>query len=249
VSEDENPSRPPFISPQRDWPVQMNYVFQFGDIWNARWDLVWGAVYTLRLSIIAMGAGIAIAIACALARTTRSRVLNGVVTAYVEIIRNTPLLIQLFLIFFGLPGLGLRMSADVAAMVALSINVAAYVTEILRAGFEAVPKGQVEAGMALGLTRGQVFRKVELFQAITLIFPSLASQYVLTLLAASVVSVVAAPELTTVANDIQARTFRSFEVYLTITAIYLLMAVGAQAALARLETVVFRRHLSRRSSK
>src|SRR5690606_21762161 len=109
---------------------------------------------------------------CAVLRMTSSKSLGWLVTFYVELIRNTPLLVQGFLIFFGLPWLGLRLDSNTAALIALSVNVGAYATEIVRAGLESVSRGQIEAGQALGMTRWQIFLKVELFQALAAVFPS-----------------------------------------------------------------------------
>src|SRR5690606_5881597 len=128
----------------------MNYNFQYREIWQ-NWDqLLNGVVTTLQLSASAMVIGLAIAIICAVLRMTSSKSLGWLVTFYVELIRNTPLLVQGFLIFFGLPWLGLRLDSNTAALIALSVNVGAYATEIVRAGLESVSRGQIEAGQALG---------------------------------------------------------------------------------------------------
>ncbi len=224
----------------------MNYTFQFSEVWASREDLLWGAWHTVQLTAAAMVFGMALALVCAFVRMVGPRPLQRVVIVYVEAIRNTPLLVQVFLVFFGLPSAGIRLSPDQAALIALTLNVGAYVTEIVRAGLEAIPAGQVEAGLALGLKRWKVFLKVELFQAIAAVFPALASQFILMLLASSLLSAVAATELTGVANDIQARTFRSFEVYLAVTLIYFVLAMGFTGLFALLEKTVLQRHLQAR---
>jgi polar amino acid transport system permease protein len=158
-----------------------------------------------------------------------------IVGAYVEAIRNTPFLIQLFMVFFGLPALGLRLDADTAALLAMVINVGAYATEIVRAGIENITRGQIEAGRALGLKPLQVFRHIVLMPAIQTVYPALTSQFILIMLNSSVCSAIAADELTAAANDIQSRSFRSFEVYFVVTGIYLVMSLAFSTVFAVIE--------------
>ena len=159
--------------------------------------------------------------------------------AYVEAIRNTPLLVQLFIVFFGLPSIGIRLGANTAALIALSINMGAYGAEILRAGFESVRPSQIEAGRSLGLTAGQTFRHVVLFQAVKSIYPALASQFVLIMLTTSVVSSIGATELFHQAAFIDSRTYRSFETYTLITLSYLVLTLGFRAFFAAIYWAVF----------
>ena len=217
----------------------MQYVFQFGvvaDHWPA---LVAGALATLRLSLLAMAFGLAIAILCAFLRRGAPRPIALAVATYVEIIRNTPLLVQLFIIYFSLPGLGIRLEAEEAAVLGLSLNLGGYATEILRAGLDAIPKGQIEAGRALGLTRLQIFRLIMLFPALRIVYPALASQFVILLLGSSIVSAISAPELTGVTNTLQSTTFRAFEFYFVATGLYLLMAIAVRLALDGIQWLVF----------
>jgi polar amino acid transport system permease protein len=199
----------------------VTYIFQFGVVLDHVPELLYGAWLTIRLSLIAIALGFAIGVLGALARTSGSRPLRWLAVGYVELIRNTPFLVQLFLIFFALPGFGLRLTAGEAAILAMTVNLGAYATEIVRAGIEAVPKGQVEAGLSLGLTRLQVFRYVVIFPALKTVYPALASQFILLMLTSSVVSQISAEELTFAANFLQSRTFRSFEIYFFTTLIYL----------------------------
>src|SRR5262249_22669315 len=154
-----------------------------------------GAWLTIRLSAGAMVLGLMIAIPAALAKSSRYRLLRGVVLIYVEAIRNTPFLVQLFLIFLGLPSLGIRLTPAQAALAAMVINLGAYATEIVRAGIESVPRGQIEAGRALGLRPWQVFRFIVLMPALKTVFPALGSQFILVMLGSSVVSAISAEEL------------------------------------------------------
>lgn len=227
----------------------MNYSFQFREVWQ-NWPLLLSGVSTtVELSALAMIIGLSIAIACAMLRRTSIKPVHWLVTAYVELIRNTPLLVQGFLIFFGLPWLGLRLKPDAAALIALSLNVGAYTTEIIRAGLDSVSRGQIEAGQALGLKRWQIFLKVELFQALAAVFPAISSQFILLLLASSLMSTIGATELTGAANDIQSRFFRSFEVYIVATMLYFVMALGFSALFATIERYLFQaRRLSRGAS-
>ena len=209
----------------------MHYVFQFGVVWDYRQDLLDGALATLWMSLAAFALGLLVAALCTFAAGSRWRLLRAVVRAYVEVIRNTPLLIQLFILYFSLAPLGLRLDADEAAVFGLGINFGAYATEILRSGIEAVPHGQIEAARALGLGRLRIFRHVVLFPAVQVSYPGLASQFILILLGSSVVSAISAEELTSTVNSLQSTTFRSFEFYFAATLIYLAMAVAARLLL------------------
>lgn len=218
----------------------MSYVFQFGDVFAAWPDLLFGAWLTMRLSLSAMALGLAVAIVCAFAKTAGPGWLRLIVDTYVEVIRNTPFLVQIFLVYFGLPVAGFRLNAEQAALLALTVNLGAYATEIVRAGIEAIPKGQTESGLALGLRPMQVYRYVIFFPALKTIFPALSSQFVLLMLTSSVASTISANELTSVANNLQSLTFRSFEVYLVVTAMYLFMSLTIGAGLAAIHRVLFK---------
>jgi polar amino acid transport system permease protein len=195
--------------------------------------LLQGAVTTLVLTAIASAIGIALSIGGAATARWGVRWARMPIAAYVELIRNTPFLVQLFFIFFGLPSLGLRLSALEAAILAMTINLTAYTIEILRAGIEAVPPGQREAGLALGVSPLMVFFCIVLPQAVANVYPALVSQIVITMLESAVVSQIAVADLTHMADFIQSRTYRAFETYFAITLIYLGMAVSLRWLLAR----------------
>jgi polar amino acid transport system permease protein len=203
----------------------VDYTFHFIDVWRARDELLWGAWLTVQLSAVSMLLSLAIAVVGALGRTSGPRWLRWIIAAYVEFVRNTPFLVQVFVIFFGLPALGLRLEADTGALIAMVLNGSAYTIEIVRAGIEAVSHGQVEAAYALGLHRIQTFRSVVLPQALRAVFAPLGSQFILLMLNSSIVSVISADELTAAAQDIQSRTFRSFEVYIVVTAMYFVLSL------------------------
>ena len=219
----------------------MTYSFQFRDVFAAWEFLLEGLILTLELSLIAMVAGLVIGLAGAAGRVYGRPWLRRSITVYVEMIRNTPLIVQLFLIFFGLPSAGIKFDANTAAMIALSINLGAYSIEIIRAGLEAIPRSQIEAGQSLGLSPVQIFRYVIIFPALKLMFPSLASQFVLLMLATSIVSQISAQDLFHMASIIQSRTFRDFEVYILVSAAYLVLALIFRLLFAAFYQLVFAR--------
>ena len=204
----------------------MGYRFQFQVIWE-NWDLLLAGVgLTLQLSALAIVLGLVVGIVGALCRTSGNRYVSLLAAAYVEALRNTPLLVQLLFLFFGISSLGPRLGSTQAALLALTINFGAYATEIIRAGIQSIDHSQIEAGMSLGLNRRQVFRLVVLKPAIANIYPALTSQMVLLLLLSSVVSQISAKELTFMGNFLRSRTFRDFEVYFALALIYVALALG-----------------------
>ncbi|MFY3653393.1 amino acid ABC transporter permease [Achromobacter xylosoxidans] len=203
----------------------MAYQFDFASVFDYTPVLIKGIGVTVELIAFGAVAGVALGIACAWARTQGPRWLRAPVTAYVEVVRNTPFLIQLFFVFFGLPSLGVQFSEMQAACLAMALNLGAYSAEIIRAGIDATPKGQYEAGASLAMTRLQVFRHVVLKPALARIWPALSSQIVIVMLGSAVCSQIAAEDLTFAANFIQSRNFRAFEVYFVTTGIYLMLAV------------------------
>lgn len=210
----------------------VTYQFQFRDV-LAYWpSLLDGVEMTLLLAVSGMAGGLLVGILGGAAQLYGPRPLRLLTTAYVEAIRSTPLLVQLFIVFFGLSQIGLRLDAPVAAIVALVINVGAYATEIVRAGLQAIPRTQVEAGHALGLSGYQVFRHVVLVPALKMMFPALASQFTLLLLATSVVSLISVEDLFHAASIIQSRTFRDFEVYTVVGVVYLTLALICRGGFA-----------------
>ena len=151
----------------------MDYVFHFGPVLKQWPLLLWGLQRTLELSVMSMVFGLAIGVLGAIGKVFGPRPVKAAVKGYVELIRNTPLLIQLYFIFFTLPFVGLRLSSDTAAVVALSIHLGAYATEIVRAGIESIPAGQIEAGRSLGLSGGRIVRHIVLKPAIRAVYPAL----------------------------------------------------------------------------
>jgi polar amino acid transport system permease protein len=223
----------------------MAYKFDFGAI-LPYWDLLaHGVVLTAELTVVGAVAGVALGTLGAWARSAKTSVISPIIGVYVELIRNTPFLVQLFFVFFGLPSLGVHLSEFTAAALAMILNLGAYSTEIVRAGIQAVPKGQIEAAESLAMNRVQVFRYVVIVPALKKIWPALSSQIVIVMLGSSVCSQIAAQELTFAANYIQALNFRAFEVYFITTGIYLVLSIGLRAILRQVGNVILerRRHV------
>ncbi|MDB5520042.1 MAG: transporter permease [Tardiphaga sp.] len=203
----------------------MAYKFDFSflaDRWPAFLE---GAWLTIQLTVVSIALGFVLGTLCAVLRVYGGGVVRRIIGAYVETIRNTPLLVQIFIVYFGLASMGLKLGAELSAIIALVINVGAYTTEIMRAGIESTGKTQLEAADCLGLTRLQTIVYIVLLPAMERVYPALSSQFVLLMLASSVTSQISAEELTAVANVIQSDTYRSFEVYVVVAVVYLALSV------------------------
>ncbi|NKI74196.1 amino acid ABC transporter permease [Dickeya sp. CFBP 2040] len=203
----------------------MTYQLHFAALWPYWPELLAGLWVTVQLTTMATLGGIAIGICGAALRSGKPTFVSRLWGLYVEVIRNTPFVVQLFFIVFGLPGLGVKLTAGQAALLAMLVNLGAYSTEIIRAGIQVTPKGQWEAARVLGLSRAQTFTRVILPPALQRIYPALVSQCIIVMLGSSVVSQVSYEELTFAANLIQSRTFLSFEVYLVTTLCYLVLSM------------------------
>lgn len=221
------------------------YEFNFAPVLASFDQLLIGAWLTVRLSCAAMLIGLVVSVFCAWGKTAGPVILRTVIDGYIEIIRNTPFLVQIFFIFFGMPSLGLRLSPNSAALLALVVNFGAYGTEIIRAGIESIHRGQVEAGWALGLSRAQIFRYIVMKPALRTVYPALTSQFIYLMLNTSVVSVISADDLAAAGNDLQSATFASFEVYIAVTLIYLALSVGFSALFYAVEKMAFKYPLGR----
>jgi polar amino acid transport system permease protein len=203
----------------------MSYQFDFSFL-AERWpDFVAGAWLTIQLTVLSIGLGFLVGTVCALVRVYGGAAPRRLVGFYVEMIRNTPLLVQIFIVYFGLSSIGLKLSAESAAVIALAVNMGAYTTEIMRAGIQSIQRTQLEAADCLGLTRLQAILHVVLLPAMERVYPALSSQFVLLMLASSITSQISAEELTAVANNVQSDTYRSFEVYIVVAVVYLGLSV------------------------
>ena len=218
----------------------MNYRIDFTPVIDGLPSLLAGCLGTLGLALGGMALAIIIGIGGVVLRQSRLKPLRWLVMAFVELIRNTPFLVQIYFIFFALPLAGVRLDPTPTAIIALGINGGAYAIEIIRGGVQAIGKGQIEAGLALALSRMQVFRLVVLKPALRAIYPSLVSQFILLTLTTSIASAISAYELTSVAQRIESDSFRSFEVYGVVTLLYL----GISWLLMRLFGQISARYLS-----
>ncbi len=212
----------------------------FRPLWRYEDALLEGLVTTLQLTAIAAVFGLLLGLACALALRRAPAPFRFMIRGYIEIIRNTPPIIQIFIVFFVFPGMGVRLPPFEAASIALSLYFGAYAAEIIRSGLDSVPKAQVEAGHCLGLSAPQVFLHVVAAPALRNIYPSLTSQFVLLLLGTSIASQISTEELFHTAGVIDSRTFRSFEVYAVVAAIYIVTVSVFRVFFAALGRLAFR---------
>jgi polar amino acid transport system permease protein len=187
--------------------------------------LLKGAAFTVALSAVAAAGGMLLGVACAWSRAWGPRPLAAVVSVYVELIRNTPFIVQLFFLYFGLPSLGVKLSPELASVLAMVINLGAYAAEIVRAGIEGTPRGQIEAARSLALNEWQVFVRVVLPPSLARVWPAMVSQIVIVMLGSAVCGQISAQELSYQANLIQSRNFRGFESFIVATGIYLALSV------------------------
>ncbi len=205
--------------------------FDFGAILVDWRLLAKGVIWTLGLTAIATLIGMAVGIGCAWARASGPAWLRWIVGSYVELVRNTPFIVQLFFIFFGLPAAGLKLTPEVASVIAMVLNLGAYATEIIRAGIEATPRGQIEAALSLALNKVQVFTRVVLPPALKKVWPAMVSQIIIVMLGSAVCSQISVEELSYAANLIQSRNFRAFEAFIIATVVYLALSIAARLLL------------------
>ena len=198
--------------------------------------LLRGLGMTAGLTAVSATLGLALGIACAWARVNGGTALRWGAGAYVELIRNTPFIVQLFFVFFGLPSLGLKLAPEWAALIAMVVNLGAYAAEIARAGIQATPRGQIEAARSRALTEAQVFLRVVLPPALARVWPAMVGQIVIVMLGSAVCGQIATQELSYYANLIHSRNFRAFEATFIATALYLGLAVLLRQLLQQLGT-------------
>jgi len=200
-----------------------------------------GAWLTLKMTALAVLVGVSVGTLLAFARRRRVGVVARICTVYVEIVRNTPFLVQIYLLYFGLASIGIRMPTFAAAVTAMIINIAAYAAEIIRAGLESVPKGQIEAAECLGLSKWRIGWHVMLQPSIEKVYPALTGQFLLMMQASAMASQISAEELTAIANTVQSDTFRSLETYLVVAALYVLLSLFVKVIAWALGEFLFKR--------
>ena len=219
----------------------MQYQFDFGALVPYWKDFLSGALTTIEITLFSVIIGMGIGVACAIARRSNSSILRGIVGVYIETVRNTPFIVQIFFIFFGLSSIGFRLPIIAASVFAMVINVGAYTAEIVRAGMDSIHPSQIEAAEALGLSKFQIYRDIILLPAIERVYPSLSSQFILMMLSTSICSQISAEELTGVANNIQSNTFRSLETYFVVALLYIVITYLMRAAFFGLGLIAFPR--------
>ncbi|WP_027937136.1 amino acid ABC transporter permease [Anaeroarcus burkinensis] len=198
--------------------------------------LLLGAGVTIQITALSVGFGLVIGVFMGMARLSKLWVIRSFAAVYVDFIRGTPLLVQIFLIYFALPIIiGQRIDPFIAAITACSINSGAYVAEIFRGGIQSIDKGQMEAGRSLGMTWWQTMRFIILPQAFKRVIPPLGNEFIAMLKDSSLVSVIGFEELTRRGQLIIARTYGSFEIWLTVAFIYLVMTLSISRLVAYLE--------------
>jgi polar amino acid transport system permease protein len=202
--------------------IQLDFLTVLG-----QWPLfLKGLLVTIALTAVSSVLGLAVGVACAWAKTEGPAPLKRVVGTYVELIRNSPFIVQLFFVFFGLPSLGLKLSPEAASVLAMLVNLGAYATEIVRAGIEATPPGQIEAALSLALNRWQIFIYIVLPPALKRMWPAIVSQIIIVMLGSAVCGQISTEELSYAAGLIQSRNFRAFEAYSVATLLYLALAMA-----------------------
>ena len=204
--------------------------------------LLSGAVTTVKLSVEAMAIALVLGLAIALMRLSRSRSLQIFATAYVEFIRGTPLLVQLFIIYYGLPQYGIRLDAFTAGVSGLALNYSAYLAEVYRSGILAVDKGQWEAGNSIGLSRVALMSYVILPQAFRIILPPVGNYFISMLKDSALAATVSVVELMRAAQLRVAITFRAMDIYLLVAVIYFIMSYPCSLIIRQLEKTMSRGH-------
>jgi len=219
----------------------MDYTFQFGILMNYLPQFVSGFWLTLLLSFIGIFGGFALGVCCAVTSTLPWKIPRALVRCYVEAMRNTPLLVQVFIIFFGLPNIGVRLSPLTSALIALVLNNGGYIAEIVRSGIQSTHRSQVEAAESLGLTYGQTLRLVVLPPALEKVFTPIVSQSVLLMLSTSLVAAIGVEDLTGAAMIASSETFRTMEIYFVIAIAYVALNFLFRAVLNFAGLLIFTR--------
>jgi His/Glu/Gln/Arg/opine family amino acid ABC transporter permease subunit len=208
----------------------MEYSFTLRTIYPYLGELWQAAAVTLWLSVLAIAISVVVGIAVALMRRSHLRVLRILGGIYVEVMRNTPLLVILYLVYFALPETGLRLSSFAAALIGLALNSAGYMAEIFRAGLSAVAHGQFEAAASQGLTTTQTYRHIVLPQVFRTIYAPLGNQFIAVILASSLASAVAVEDVASWMQTVGATSFRFFETFLVSAVVYLVLCQAVNLA-------------------
>ncbi|SHI64006.1 polar amino acid transport system permease protein [Aureimonas altamirensis DSM 21988] len=213
----------------------MGYTLNFDAVWRNFDNLLWGLGLSLVLAVVAIGIGCVLGLVLAFGRISRMRMLSAPAGAYVTLFRNLPLLVIVLFSFFALPQLGLRLSKQSSFVLALALYSAAYLAEVFRGGLIGVPKGLREAGLAIGLTEGQIRRRIILPVMIRAVLPALGSTFIGLFKDTSLAAAIAVPELTFEARKINVETFRVIETWIVASGLYIATCSILAAILRRVE--------------
>src|SRR6185312_77950 len=218
----------------------MHYVLHYGQITSYLPYFIEGALLSLELSVLAFSAGLILAFALAILRNEGGPIVSRLIRGYVAFFTNTPQLVQIYVIFFGLPDLGILFSPFAAVLIGMTLNAAAYLTEIVRAGLASVHQQELDAAETLGMGRLQTLRYVILPHVFQVSMPPLSNQYILMTLGTSMAAVFGVEELTGRAMNVNSTTFRSIEVFTTIAGLYVVITFMATIMLALFGRYAFR---------
>ena len=219
----------------------MQYHLNFNLIWKNFDKLAWGLLLSLELAVIAISIGCVVGLALAVIYTGGNRVARALITAYVEFVRNVPLLLLVYLVFYGIPSAGgFAYGATESFVATLALYSGAYLVEVFRSGLDAVPKGAIDAGKAIGLSPWQRLTAVRLPIMLRIVLPSLSNALISLFKDTSLASVIAVPELTYGANWIKTNTFRAVEVWMVVAPMYLVAGWIILATLRQVERVLLR---------
>ena len=194
-----------------------------------------GLLITFQVAFVSLGIGILIGLPAAFARVYGPKWLQWIVTAFIEILRGTPVLVQLFLVYYGLPQFGVTFSAFISAYIALGLNSGAYQTEYFRGAIQAIGSGQMMAARSIGMTRMQAIRHVIVPQALRLAIPAWSNEAVSMIKISSILYLIAVPEMMTVAKELLTRYYNPFQTYITAGIVYLIIIGVITILLNRLE--------------
>lgn len=204
-------------------------------IHESLFPLLRSSLLTINLTVISMAIGACLALPLALGRLSTNRWLAGFCFSYIYYFRGTPLLVQIFLIYYGLPQIGLTLSAYISALLSLTLNTAAYTAEIIRGGILAVPAGEIESAYAMGMTRWQVLRRIILPQMIGFALPAYGNEIILQIKATSLASTITLMDLTGMARTLAAETYAPLEIFSIAGIIYLVIVFSTSRLVTGLE--------------
>lgn len=199
------------------------------------WFFINGAKYTVILAFFTVIFGLVLGLILSLLKLSKSKLLNLIATAYIEFIRGTPVLVQLYIVFYGLPHIGIALPDFAAGVVALSVNSAAYIAEIIRAGIQAVDIGQTEAARSLGMKQSMAMRYIIIPQAVKNILPALGNEFITVIKESSIASIIGIHELMFNAATVQGNTYRPFEPLIIAAVMYFILTFGLSKVMGAFE--------------